>query len=254
MMKRAGLLWPLPAVAGWLLAVGSAGAEERVDPTAVATPPAVTAVVELFTSQGCSSCPPADHLLSTYAERPDTLALAWHVDYWNYLGWRDTFSRAAHSDRQRGYAQRMESGVFTPQVVVNGSAQAVGSRGPDVARLTRDARSMPLLPLRVVRDGGRIGVTLSGTAAERARAEGAVLTLVRYERVARVVIDRGENRGRAITYRNVVRTVEPVARVIGGRMRAELTIAMPRGEGCALMLQAAGDDGPGPILAAAVLE
>ena len=213
----------------------------------------ITAVVELFTSQGCSSCPPADQVLSTFAERPDTLALAWHVDYWNYLGWRDTFSDAAFSERQRGYARRMEGGVFTPQVVVNGAAQTIGSRGPDVARMARDARSMPLLPLRVHREGGRLRGTLAGTAAERAAARGALLVLVRYERRVEVSIARGENSGLTTVYRNVVRDARPVGRVEEGGLDVLLDADAAAGPGRALVLQAVEDDAPGPILAATVL-
>lgn len=213
----------------------------------------VTAVIELFTSQGCSSCPPADSILSGYVERTDTLALAWHVDYWNYLGWRDTFSRAAFSRRQRGYARRMEGGVFTPQVVVNGSAHAVGSRGADVERLSRDARTMPLLPLAITRRDGQINIRLSGTPAQHERVEGAVLSLVRFEREARVVIARGENSGRTVLYRNVVRAVEPVARVSGARLETEIAVTARAGEGCAVVLQSVEDDAPGPILAAATI-
>ena len=231
--------------------------------------PRVTAVVELFSSQACSSCPPADLLLSAYAERPGTLALSWHVDYWNHLGWRDTFSRAAFSQRQRGYAQRMESGVFTPQVVVNGQAQAVGSDGAEVERLIHGARSMPLLPISVRREGETVRVLLSGTAAERAGAEGAVLALVRYARTVRVAIARGENTGRTVTYRNVVLGVEPVGRVEGGRLEARLSVPGARklgaekpgarkpgaeDEGRALVLQHVEDGAPGPVLAAIIIE
>ena len=87
----------------------------------------LTGVIELFTSQGCSSCPPADRILTDYAARDDVLALSWHVDYWNYLGWQDTFSHAAFTLRQKRYAVAMGArGIYTPQAVVNGSGHAVG--------------------------------------------------------------------------------------------------------------------------------
>jgi len=94
------------------------------------------AVVELFTSQGCSSCPPADKILSGYAKSNDVLALSWHVDYWNYLGWKDTFSKAEFTKRQRSYAVSFRRrGVYTPQAVVNGRNHAVGSQRSEIESL-----------------------------------------------------------------------------------------------------------------------
>ena len=114
------------------------------------------AVVELFTSQGCSSCPPADALLTSLAEREDVVALAYHVDYWDYIGWEDTFGAKDFSDRQRGYAKSWGSTrIFTPQMVVNGGEGVVGSRrvGPTISpmRLPETSPAVktkkPLLPL-----------------------------------------------------------------------------------------------------------
>jgi len=85
-------------------------------------------VVELFTSQGCSSCPPADELLSTVKNNPNVIALSYHVDYWNKLGWKDPYSDASYSSYQRSYAKQLQSGVYTPQMVVNGSSEFIGSR------------------------------------------------------------------------------------------------------------------------------
>src|SRR5215217_5623425 len=91
------------------------------------------AVVELFTSQGCSSCPPADALLTALADREDVVALAYHVDYWDYVGWKDTFAQEAYSDRQRAYAKSWGSSrIYTPQIVVNGAKAVVGSRRNEV--------------------------------------------------------------------------------------------------------------------------
>ena len=106
-----------------MLSVGQAQAERAL------------AVVELFTSQGCSSCPPADHVLGELAQERDIIALSYHVDYWDYMGWKDIFGRAENSQRQRVYAHRMKKkNVYTPQMVINGKADVVGSRPMDVAK------------------------------------------------------------------------------------------------------------------------
>ena len=96
------------------------------------------AVLELFTSQGCSSCPPADAFLGELAQRPDTIALAWHVDYWNYLGWKDPYANRSWTERQKDYARRLKGEVFTPAMVVNGAAMVVGSDRHAVAQAMRD--------------------------------------------------------------------------------------------------------------------
>ena len=105
------------------------------------------AVVELFTSQGCSSCPPADHVLGELAQERDIIALSYHVDYWDYMGWKDIFGSPENSQRQRVYAHRMKKkNVYTPQMVVNGKADVVGSRPMDVAKAVMNAkkRTMPV--------------------------------------------------------------------------------------------------------------
>src|SRR5690606_17306963 len=121
------------------------------------------AVVELFTSQGCAQCPPADALLTGLAERGDVVALAYHVDYWDYIGWQDTFGDQAFSDRQRAYAKSWGSSrIYTPQMVVNGAKGVVGSRRDEVRRAI-DGASLPL-PVALRRDGGMLEVDIPGKA------------------------------------------------------------------------------------------
>src|SRR5277367_5521376 len=99
-------------------------------------------VVELFTSQGCNSCPPADAYLGELAKRPDVLALSLHVDYWDYIGWRDPFAQHAFTLRQRDYSHALsERYVYTPQMVINGQLQGVGSQRGDIERLITDRKS-----------------------------------------------------------------------------------------------------------------
>ncbi|SLN36552.1 hypothetical protein PEL8287_01735 [Roseovarius litorisediminis] len=160
-------------------------------------------VVELFTSQGCSSCPPADELLHELSKRDDVVALAMHVDYWDYIGWKDIFGNPAHSERQRAYAKagkrRM---VYTPQMIVNGKEQVVGNRPKDVNDLIARHRATPSeVTLNVARNGGQLKIEASAPASV-----GGPLTvqLVRYKPEATVDILRGENAGRTMSYSSIV--------------------------------------------------
>ena len=224
-----------------------------------------SAVLELFTSQGCSSCPAADAVLASYADRDDVLALAWHVDYWDYLGWRDDMARPAHSARQRAYAENLGDGVYTPQVIVNGVLHGVGHRRDEVAGLLETARrAQPLVPLAIARHAAGYHVSLAGDEAERARAEDATLFLVRFDSHRSVPIGRGENAGRRIDYRNIVRGMQMLGSVANGRMEVSLSLAalrramperhaVPVGQSCALVLQHSVRGMPGPIVGAATL-
>src|SRR3954471_5891413 len=118
------------------------------------------AVIELFTSQGCSSCPPADKLMAEYAHDPSVIALSLAVDYWDYLGWKDTLALTGHSNRQRAYAKaRGDRQVYTPQVVIDGAVHALGSDKPAIERAIRQTReqSSPLtLPVKIERSGDKL--------------------------------------------------------------------------------------------------
>ena len=200
-------------------------------------------VVELFTSQGCSSCPPADALLRQLAADPDVLALAFHVDYWDRLGWKDTLGSPAHSLRQRDYAlKRGDSGVYTPQAVVDGGGHAGGSNAGAGSRLMD-----PPLAVAVSLDRG------SGTVAVGAGEGDATLYRVDYTRSAAVPIARGENRGRTVHYVNAVRGLTPLGRWHGRPARFELgdCAAAKGADACAVILQAGSAGAPGAILGAA---
>jgi hypothetical protein len=219
----------------------------------------IKGVVELFTSQGCSSCPSADKLLGRYAERNDLLALSYSVDYWDYLGWKDTLASPDNSERQRNYAQARGDGqVYTPQVVVDGRTHAVGS---DEAQIDQALATHPDgLPVHLSLASTGDAITVNIDAASRAAAEmpHATLWLVMYNRSVTVPIGRGENSGRTVTYTNVVRKLRPIAMWKGEAMSVDL----PRSEvkradvnRCAVLLQAETKDGlPGPILGAATIE
>jgi hypothetical protein len=157
-------------------------------------------IVELYTSQGCSSCGEANELVETLAARDDLIPLTFTVDYWDYLGWRDTFAKPEFSERQRRYAARLAPrGVFTPQVVIDGALQAKATEADKVDRLIETAAQEPHDSPDIRFIGDRIAVGSSGRRVE------AEVWLIRYDPNGREVeVKRGENRGKTITYRNVV--------------------------------------------------
>jgi hypothetical protein len=172
----------------------------------IATPPASAAepraVVELFTSQGCSSCPPADKLLEELSHDPSVIALSLPVDYWDYLGWKDTLALPGHTRRQRAYSRvRGDREVFTPQVVVNGSAYALGSNKAAIEEAIARTRDAATVNVTLAVAGERIAVDIAAAAA----GGSGEVWLCPVTRKVEVAIGRGENHDRDITYTNVVR-------------------------------------------------
>jgi hypothetical protein len=215
-------------------------------------------VVELFTSQGCSSCPPADEILAEYAKDGDTLALSWHVDYWNYLGWADTFSSAAATKRQQNYAHSFaRRGVYTPQAVVNGRTHTVGSRKGAIEDLLKGGVAPLSARIEVKHSADSVAIACSRTAA----GEDATLSIVYFIDSTKVAIERGENEDRTITYRNVVRAMDMVGMVKDGAMETILPLDSLRARArevgashAALLLQVPTEAGlAGPIIGAARL-
>jgi hypothetical protein len=172
-------------------------------------------VVELYTSQGCSSCPPADALLGEIARRPNVVALAFHVDYWDYIGWQDRFSIPQATSRQRGYVETLGlSSAFTPQVVINGRASFVGSDRREItAALTAAAEasteastdasteSSQSIPITAAVVNGELRLSLP----ERREQRDFDVNVVAYVPEATTVVGRGENSGRTLSEYNVVR-------------------------------------------------
>jgi hypothetical protein len=207
-------------------------------------------VVELFTSQGCSSCLPADAFLAELGQRPDVIALSLHVDYWDYLGWRDTLGSPDCAQRQREYARRRGDGqVYTPQMVVNGKAEMVGSDRQGVLDAIATARDhQASVPVAVTSRERELVIEVAGAPDGHTIAEGTVWVI---SVVPRVVIDirRGENAGRTVIYTNVVRKIIPAGMWHGDRVDLSLPKAAIVGAGttCAALLQV---DGTGPIIGA----
>lgn len=195
------------------------------------------AVVELFTSQGCSSCPPADTLLGELSQRSDVIALAYHVDYWDYLGWKDHFSLKEATDRQRLYARSLRlSSIYTPQMVVDGTIDAVGSDRRAVEAALAGTHQGPAVT--VTPQDGKLMVSVAAPKS----VETAEVTLVAYSPQAETKILRGENAGRSLKEYSIVRGIYPLGQWNGGTTTFSIDLAKVPGEASmvAVLVQAAG--------------
>jgi len=219
-----------------------------VFPIAASAQSAPPVVVELFTSQGCPACPPAEAFLRDLAQRGDVIALEFHIDYYDYAGWKDPFGRADHTRRWQGYARSLGARYeYTPFMVIGGAAHVVGSNRRQAETRIRNARpGMADAPLLTVESRGReatIRVDGSGPAGIYD------IVLVTYDREHRTTVMSGENRGKTLVEANVVRAVNHVGQWAGAPVALTVTLDGMQGDGgCAVLLQRAGG---GPIAAAA---
>ena len=190
-------------------------------------------VVELFTSQGCSSCPPANAYLNELSrDRRDVLALAFHVTYWDRLGWKDPFSLPAATQRQDRYGHRFGDGSYTPEMVVDGAAGMVGSDRGDVTSAIENAKrnSHTAAGVSVTKSGAQVSIQVdSGTGT-------AKVLLIGFDHEHTTPIGRGENSGRTLTEANVVRSIRPVGQWSGSQLR--LSEPFPEGQDVAVVLEA----------------
>ncbi len=193
-------------------------------------------VVELFTSQGCSSCPPADRFLGELAKRDDVMALSLHVDYWDYLGWKDTLATPETTRRQRDYAQRFSQRyVYTPQTVVNGIGHNSGLRKKDTADLIAKAGGDVKAKMNIDHaTSGHVTVSVVGGHI----AEPADVYLMLFDDQKSVAIECGENAGKSVEYHNVVREVRRIATWDGAPLSLDLDVS--GAGGCAVIVQTAG--------------
>lgn len=213
-------------------------------------------VVELFTSQGCSSCPPADAVLERISADPDVITLSFSVDVWDYLGWKDTLARPEYAARQRGYAKTCgDNRVYTPQAIVNGRDDFVGSDETAIRAALKDFTATGHgLSVAVTAEvkGDRLIITVpDGVATE---GDHVALWIAGYRAPETVTIPRGENGGRAVTYVNSVERWQVLGMWEGKALSFELPltdIAEDDTAGVAVILQTKKDGGPGPILGAA---
>ncbi len=204
-------------------------------------------VVELFTSQGCVSCPPADDYFATLADDRRLIPLAWHVDYWDYIGWADSFANPRFTERQKRYAKAVGSRmIYTPQFIIAGDTRIQGL-APDQAAAAMEAAMAepPQVRLDVRRDGDMLHIRAEPLAVISAPV---LVQLVRYLPEATVEIERGENAGKTIRYRNVVTGWDEIARWDGA---APLTLDTPiSGDAPAVVILQ--KEGPSLVLAAAL--
>ena len=214
------------------------------------------ALLELFTSQGCSSCPPADKLLGEFAKDPSLVALSLPIDIWDYLGWKDTLALPGHTARQRAYAEeRGDRQVYTPQMVVNGSMHVVGSDRAAIEKVIAETDRNPAvmsLPVLVSTAGDNLSVTVKAAAGGPAHGEVWLCPLLS---AIAVPVGRGENRGRTLTYHNVVRAWRKLGDFAGTDKTWSVPLAKIESgavDAAAVMVQEGTRDKPGIVLGAAM--
>jgi hypothetical protein len=212
------------------------------------------AIIELFTSQGCSSCPPADALMVELAGQKGIIPLTYPVEIWDYLGWKDTLARPSFTKRQRAYAAMVAGKrVYTPQAIVNGRAHCVGSDKSAISRLksSTDTASGASIRLSAVADGWS---AIADVSAGTAHARMLLLPLTSRQEVQ---IGRGENSGRTITYANVVRDIIDLGLLEVGEKSFQITrkdISTSKADGFALLIQSGSLEAPGAVLAGAIVD
>jgi hypothetical protein len=215
------------------------------------------AVVELFTSQGCSSCPPADKLIGELAKEPGIIALSMPVDYWDYLGWKDTLADARFSARQKAYSRmRGDRNVYTPQVIVNGSAQVIGSDRAKIEGAIGDtgkAEGVMSVPVSITLAGKQVTIAVAASSQASATSPGEVW-IGSVTKAVPIAIGRGENRGQKVTYHNVVRDLLKIGDWNGsaGSWTVPLEKISREGTDAAVVfVQNGSRDKPGTMLGAA---
>ncbi|MEW6437120.1 MAG: DUF1223 domain-containing protein [Pseudomonadota bacterium] len=216
---------------------------------ALATPTDIQGVVELFTSQGCSKCPPADRLLTTMAGKPDTVTLTFAINYWDYIGWKDTLAAPEFTARQKAYASgRGDLHVYTPEAIVDGEFDAIGSDRPAIEKAMTEGRTGGLalsVPVHLSEANGVLQIDIGHGAGP------AGIYVLRVAKSRTVLISRGANSGHNATYTNVVRAIHKVGVWSGAPMSLKLTELRGDDEGYVVLLQRGSLDNPGVILAAA---
>jgi len=216
------------------------------------------AVVELFTSQGCSSCPPADQIIGDLAKDPSVIALSMPVDYWDYLGWKDTLADSRFSARQKAYSQmRGDRDIYTPQAVVNGASQVIGSDATkiktEIDNTRKSAASVMSVPVSVSVSGKHVNVSVAASTEASSSNHGEVW-ICSVSKTVPITVGRGENRGRELTYYNVVRNWLKVGDWNGNAASWTVPLENVSRDGvdaAVVYLQDGSRDRPGPMRGAA---
>lgn len=216
-------------------------------------------VVELFTSQGCASCPPADATFGQLVAQGDVVALSYHVDYWNYLGWTDTLASKENTERQYGYAKTMgRSGVYTPQAIINGRAHV---KGTDLSAINTKVDTLKgsgqglVVPVNAAMNGDEIEINIG--QGELSVPNEAEVVVAYFTKQQQVEVTKGENSGKSMNYWHSVYDVQSVGMWNGKSMTLKLPgkiMGKSKKDGCAILLQASGPNGePAAIIGATVL-
>jgi hypothetical protein len=246
-MRRSPVLSASAAAALAIAALAGPGMAEPMSPVPAA-------VLELFTSQGCSSCPPADALLAQLGKEPGYVTLSYSVDYWNYLGWRDTLSSAANSNRQREYARmRGDGSVYTPQVVVDGMIHVNGSNEAAIEMAMRNAAKRlqdVSVPVRMHAEGDTLVIGI-GAAPDTSDKRSATIWLAIAKAEATVSITRGENSGKTLSYYHPVKELTPIGVWQGDAMTLRLPLKDLKTMGGDCLVALLQVENAGPILGAA---
>jgi hypothetical protein len=245
----------LLALASGLAGEAAQAQVPKADGPSAATAVPHPAVVELFTSQGCSSCPAADALLQRLGDRDDVITLSLSVDYWDYLGWKDTLATPKNTERQRAYGRsRGDGAIYTPQAVVNGLTHVNGSdEGQITKAIEKTGKILANVPIKLNAVDGKL-VIEAGAAPHGTATKDATLWLAVMDKTVTVPVTRGENQGKSITYTNVVREMIPVGMWSGKAMTVHLersSFMRPGTERCAVLLQ---QGHAGPIIGAALMK
>lgn len=240
------------SISRWKVAAGVIAMVVGIVPATAGDP---RAVVELFTSQGCSSCPAADKLLGELAKDPSIIAISLPIDYWDYLGWKDTLADPRFSARQKAYSLvRGDREVYTPQVVVNGTAHVLGSDRSSIESAmtsTRKSAGTMAVPVTMTIGNGKLNVSVPAAKSENENGE---IWICAVSRSVPIAIGRGENRGREVTYTNVVRNVLKVGDWNGkaGSWSVPLeNITRDGVDAAVVFVQDGSRDKPGPMKGAA---
>jgi len=206
-------------------------------------------VVELYTSQGCSSCPPADKYMGELTKRRDVLGLTFHVDYWDYIGWKDPFARPENTVRQRQHSRNLGlRNIYTPQMVIQGAANAVGSDRMDVDRAISRTKKIAQVPVNLIhRKNGQLNISIPASAIK----DSANIFLVAFDDKHSTAVKRGENGGRKLSHYNVVRDMKQIGTWTGQAVSLNVSVAGMATAGrnaCAVLVQS---EKTGRILGAA---
>lgn len=216
------------------------------------------AVVEVFTSQGCHSCPPADEIVRKYSSTGDILAISIHVDYWDYLGWKDIFASKENTNRQYAYAKSMgERQVYTPQAVINGLNHVVGSREKAIQQVVQQHISSGnglFVPIEASISESSVGISINAEA----NVGNATLYIVSLRKSAQVEIKRGENSGKTIEYHNIMADMQPIGMLKPSGLNIEYPLSDLKAKGYdryAFILQSNDQNGnPGQIIGAIYID